>query len=557
MRGWISDDDGPEQQMKDLASFQQGVRRRWWTIAVGSFVLLFGRAVDLVPVSPATILLVIAGAVVANLLVALALRSGWYRWWEIYLFAGLDVLLAAALVTLCGPGGLIAAFFIAVLPYAFDQGRGMGDLLVLSTSLAYPAAAAAHGWITGAVPVGRWSVPTGVYLETFVFMVVALALTRIPGALMQRIRITRSIMALAERGDFSMRAPAVTHDELGLLERSFNHMLEEIAATIGEVQREADEVAAFADVLAESAGRMLASSQAVAATAADLAREMGGQRDRADAGHRESTAAAAEAESLRGRAAAVADDARRLVDAAERGRERVGRASETLVAIGEDVRGTAATVGELSGISERIGRFAQAIGRIARQTHLLALNAAIEAARAAEQGHGFAVVADQVRALAGEAARSAREVVDLIAEVRAGIDAVATAMAAGEEKVRNVGLVAGEAQTAFDDLHRGVTQVAQVVADTAAISRSEASRMATITQNMSDVASISTRSSAAADSAARAMAGQISAMGDLNDASRQLAQLAERLRASIGRFSLLSHERVTASHPAVSIPNDQ
>ncbi len=545
MRGWISDDDGPEQQMKDLASFQQGVRRRWWTIGVGSFVLLFGRAVDLVPVSPATTHLVIAGAVVANLLVALALRSGWYRWWEIYLFAGLDVLLAAALVALCGPGGLIAVFFIAVLPYAFDQGRGMGDLLVLSTSLAYPAAAAAHGWITGAVPVGRWSVPTGVYLETFVFIVVALALTRIPGALMQRIRVTRSIMALAERGDFSMRAPAVTHDELGLLEQSFNHMLEEIAATIAEVQREADEVAAFADVLADAAGRMLASSQAVAATAADLAREMGGQRDRADAGHRESTAAASEAESLRGRAAAVADDARRLVDAAERGRERVGRASETLVAIGEEVRATAATVGELSGISERIGR-------IARQTHLLALNAAIEAARAAEHGHGFAVVADQVRALAGEAARSAREVVDLIAEVRAGIDAVATAMAAGEEKVRNVGLVAGEAQTAFDDLHRGVTQVAQVIADTAAISRSEASRMATITQNMSEVASISTRSSTAADSAARAMAGQITAMGDLNDASRQLAQLAERLRASIGRFSLLSRERVTASHPSIT-----
>ena len=103
MRGWISDDDGAEQQLKDLASFQQGLRRRWWTIAVGSFVLLFGRAVDLVPVSLATILLVIAGAVVANLLVALALRSGWYRWWELYLFAGLDVLVAAALVLLLWP----------------------------------------------------------------------------------------------------------------------------------------------------------------------------------------------------------------------------------------------------------------------------------------------------------------------------------------------------------------------------------------------------------------------------------------------------------------------
>lgn len=548
LRGWISDDEGAEQQLKDLTTFHQGVRRRWWIIGVGALFLLLGRTVGLVAVGPGTILLVIAGAVIANLLVALVLRTQWYRWWEIYLFALLDVLLAAALIVVCGPGGLIAVFFVAALPYAFDQGRAMGDVLVLATTLAYLGAAALHGSIVGVPLAGPWILSTSVYLEALLFIVVALALTRIPGNLMQRMRLTRSIMAHAEIGDFSRRAPADTHDELGLLERSFNHMLEEIAATIAEVQREADEVAAFADVLAESAGRMLASSQTVAGTAGELAKEMSGQRERADAGHHESTAAAREAESLRSRAAAVADDARRLVEAAERGRERVGRASETLVAIGEDVRGTAATVGKLSGISERIGRFAQAIGRIARQTHLLALNAAIEAARAAEHGHGFAVVADQVRALAGEAARSAREVVDLITEVRAGIDAVATAMATGEEKVRDVGLIADEAQTAFDDLHRGVAQAAQVVADTAAISRSEAERMAMITQEMSEVAAVATRSSAAADSAARAMSEQIRAMGDLNDASRQLAQLAERLRASIGRFSLLPRERATGGY---------
>jgi methyl-accepting chemotaxis protein len=244
----------------------------------------------------------------------------------------------------------------------------------------------------------------------------------------------------------------------------------------------------------------------------------------------------------------VADDAQRLLAAAERGRERVGRASETLLVIGEEVRGTARTVHELSGISDRIGSFAQGMARIARQTHLLALNAAIEAARAEEHGHGFAVVADQVRALAGEAARSAREVVDLITEVRAGIEAAGRAMAAGEEKVRDVGAIAGEAQEALQDLHRGVAQVAAVIADTAAISRGEAERMATIAQNMSEMAAVSARSSGGADSAATAMAEQISSMGALNDASKQLAQLAERLRSSMARFSVLDPQRTTSSH---------
>src|SRR5207249_10510238 len=101
-------------------------------------------------------------------------------------------------------------------------------------------------------------------------------------------------------------------------------------------------------------------------------------------------------------------DAARLVAAAQRGRERVARAGQTLRAVGDEVRATASTVAGLSGMSERIGGFAQTIARIARQTHLLALNAAIEAARAEEHGEGFAGVADGARSLAAGAGGSGR-----------------------------------------------------------------------------------------------------------------------------------------------------
>jgi methyl-accepting chemotaxis protein len=556
LRGWTADAEAEEQRLKDQVTFRTSVARRWWMIGVGAFVLMLSRMVGYVQVPIVAVAGVVGAAAVLNLAIDALLRARWYHWWYVYALALVDTLLVSTLVALYGPGGLVAAFYLAVLPYVFDQGAEIGDFLVLAASLAYLGAALVHSRLTGAVEAASalWSLPAGVYVETFVFMVVALTLKRIPGHLMQRIRVTRLTMAQAERGSFGVRAPATTTDELGLLETSFNHMLDQIGRTIAEVQREADEVAAFADVLAEAAERMLTSSRSVAATAADLAQEMGAQRGRADTGHRDSTAAAREAESLQARAGAVADDTRRLVEAAERGRDSVGRASETLLAIGEDVRATARTVHELSGISDRIGAFAQGIARIARQTHLLALNAAIEAARAEEHGHGFAVVADQVRVLAGEAARSAREVVELITEVRAGIDGAGRVMAAGEEKVHDVGAVAGEAQGALDDLHRGVAQVASVVADTAAISRAEAERMATIARNMSEMAAVSARSSSSADSAAAAMAEQISAMGALNDASKQLAELAERLRRSIGQFSVREPQPVTAPLPTVPSP---
>src|SRR5206468_179472 len=191
----------------------------------------------------------------------------------------------------------------------------------------------------------------------------------------------------------------------------------------------------------------------------------------ADGARGESAKASDQAESLRVRAELMQVDSSRLVATAERGRERVARASSTLRAVGEEVRATAATVAGLSGMSERIGVFAQTIARIARQTHLLALNAAIEAARAEEHGEGFAVVADEVRALAAEAGRSAREVAELVSDLRAGIDAAATATQA-----------------------------------------------------------------------------QITSMGDLTATSQQLAQLAERLRTSIARFSVLRRERDTTEH---------
>src|SRR5207249_4999375 len=260
----------------------------------------------------------------------------------------------------------IAAFFLAVLPYAFDQGHAVGNFLVLTAALAYLGASFLHETLYG--PRGSL---TAAGLETVVFIFVAMALKRIPATLIARIRHARSVMGEAERGYLAVRGPA------------------------GE---------------------------------ADVA-------------------------------------------AAERGRERVARASQTLRAVGEEVRTTASTVAGLSGMSERIGVFAQTIARIARQTHLLALNAAIEAARAEEHGEGFAVVADEVRALAAEAGKSAREVAELVSELRAGIDAAARAMQSGETKVRDIGAVAAEADAALQELHTGIELVGDLVNATAEVSR--------------------------------------------------------------------------------------
>ena len=541
VRGWQDDATALEQRFKDLETFDRSHRRRW-AIAAALFVLgTLGNLSGTTPTRLGTIVLVAGAAAVLNAIVGMINERGWYRWWFIYMLAILDVALVTVLVLWFGHGGVVAALFIAVLPYAFDQGHAVGDFLVLVGSLAYLLASWAHGQLYP----GKSGLDAAAFLETGLFIAVAMTLKRIPATLIQRIRRARGVMGEAEHGFLAVRAAAAEADELGFLEKSFNRMLEEIGATISTVQREADEVAAFAEELAAAAEQLHATTESLTETSHQLAGDLGRQRGLADGARGESAKAADQAESLRVRAELMQVDASRLVGAAERGRERVARASATLRGVGEEVRATASTVAGLSGMSERIGVFAQTIARIARQTHLLALNAAIEAVRAEEHGEGFAVVADEVRTLAAEAGKSAREVAELVSELRSGIDAAARAMQSGEAKVRDIGAVATEADGALQELHQGVQLMGDLVNATVEVSRSQAQRLAELAQSLHQVASISTASSDSANSTAAATEAQITSMGELTATSQQLAQLAERLRGGIARFSVLGREQTT------------
>ena len=547
IRGWHDDATSLEQRLKDLDTFERSHRRRW-AITAGLFAVgIVGHYGDAIKTSVGTIVLLAGAGAVVNAMVGMINERGWYRWWFIYMLAVLDVALVTVLVVWFGHGGVVAALFIAVLPYAFDQGQAVGDFLVLVTSVAYLVGS----WLHGALYPGATGLDSTAYFETVLFIVVAMSLKRIPATLISRIRRARSVMGEAEQGFLAVRASASESDELGFLEKSLNRMLEEIGATISGVQREADEVAAFAEELAAAAQQLHSTTEALTGTSQELATDLGQQRGLADGARGESAKASDQAESLRVRAELMQVDASRLVATAERGRERVARASSTLRAVGEEVRATAATVAGLSGMSERIGVFAQTIARIARQTHLLALNAAIEAARAEEHGEGFAVVADEVRTLAAEAGKSAREVAELVSDLRAGIEAAGRAMQSGEAKVRDIGAVAAEADGALQELHQGVQLMGDLVNATADVSRSQAERLAELAQSLQRVASISSRSSESANSSAAATEAQITSMSELTATSQQLAQLAERLRSGMARFSMLRRDQATAEHQVI------
>jgi methyl-accepting chemotaxis protein len=208
------------------------------------------------------------------------------------------------------------------------------------------------------------------------------------------------------------------------------------------------------------------------------------------------------------------------------------------------------TVHAMKEIAGKIG----IIEEIARQTNLLALNAAIEAARAGEHGQGFAVVALEVRKLAEESARAAKDVGGAIEDVRGGVTAAVEAIHAGETRVRDVGGIAGEADQALQDVLGGIGSLASLVDALAATSQQQAAAMTALLAAMGEVESLAAGSADSAAEAAGAVTEQHVALQRIADTSHLLSEVAERMRGAIVRFSVIGRQHDTAEYAAIRRP---
>jgi aerotaxis receptor len=195
-----------------------------------------------------------------------------------------------------------------------------------------------------------------------------------------------------------------------------------------------------------------------------------------------------------------------------------------MFSITQAVMRTAQTMQALGMKSEQIQDIVKAIKEIAEQTNLLALNAAIEAARAGEQGRGFAVVADEVRNLAEKTRKSTQEIATMTNEIRESTQLAVTEVGATVEMVKSGAALTEKAGSAIIEINEGASRVLNGVEDISLSIREQSQASREIAVNVEKVAQMSEQTSAA--------------VNEVTMTVSKLEQLAEALENSVGNFKV-------------------
>ncbi len=327
-------------------------------------------------------------------------------------------------------------------------------------------------------------------------------------SVMNSIRCLREGSERLARGELSSHIQLAARDELRFVAAGFNAMAEAMRGLIAGIKGNAGEVADAARDLVTASGQIHVASQ----KQSDAASNMAAAVEQMTVGIEHIARGAGAADELAVRSGELSRDGGAIVASV------VQEISEIAVSVAESAR-TVAELGERSG---QISAIVGVIGDIAAQTNLLALNAAIEAARAGEQGRGFAVVADEVRNLAARTANSTREISEMVKSIQQGTAGAVEGMERGVERV-NAGVTRAEkAGEAMARIRQAAEQVQATVAEISHALREQSSASTEIAQQVEMIARMAEENGLA--------------VASNHQTAASLGTLADTLLGNVGRF---------------------
>ena len=310
--------------------------------------------------------------------------------------------------------------------------------------------------------------------------------------------------------DLSLRVDIKGQDEISEMARVFNTMLSEFGGMMSNVMGSANQLSTAADQLTAVTDK---SSQAVMK-----------QRVESDQVATAINEMSSTVQEVARNAQDAASTSRTADQQADKGSQVVSAAVASINRLADQVSDTANAIKELEQESHNISTVLNVIQDIAEQTNLLALNAAIEAARAGEQGRGFAVVADEVRTLAQRSHESTQEINDIISRLQQKSSSAVSAMENGLSQTEESVSQASQAGEALQEITKAVAAINDMNVQIASAAEEQSAVAEEINHNVATITQIADETAAGAQ--------------ETTDTSRSLAGMAQQLRSMVNQFKV-------------------
>lgn len=328
------------------------------------------------------------------------------------------------------------------------------------------------------------------------------------------------------------------NDEIGDLVKAFSAMTSSLQSLVTQVARSAEQVAASSEELTASAEQSAMAAGQVAETITNVAAGAANQTlsvDNTRAIVREMSNAITHIAESAGNVSAQSSE---TAKAAAAGSQAIAEATNQMAVISKSVNMSAEVVQNLGDRSKQIGEIVDVISGIAGQTNLLALNAAIEAARAGEQGRGFAVVADEVRKLAEQSHEAAQRIAAIIREIQGETARAVNVMQEGTVEVARGTEVINSNGERFKTIVTMVEALNGQIQEISAASEELSASSEEVVHAVDDVKHIATETAANTQTISAAAEEQSASMEEIAASSQALSRLAEELQGVVRRFKI-------------------